>query len=58
VADVTIAVEEEIEEELRGATARILVWLAVAAGIGMAVVQVVRLVQQKFGSGENEDATD
>lgn len=47
MSDTAAEIEEELDAELRGVSARVLVWLAVATGIGMAVAQVVRAFQKR-----------
>lgn len=39
------SIEEELDREIRVVSTRLIVWVAVAAGIGMAVVRAIRMIR-------------
>ncbi|MBX7159796.1 MAG: hypothetical protein K1X95_05845 [Acidimicrobiia bacterium] len=40
-------IEDEVDREIRQVSSRVVVWVAVAAGIGMAVLQAVRTLRRR-----------
>lgn len=47
MSDVATMIEEEADREIRWAGTRVVVWLAVAAGIAMAAYQAVQALKKK-----------
>lgn len=44
------SIEEELERELSVVSTKAIVWIAVAAGIGMAVVSAIRALRGRQGA--------